>query len=171
MGNLCIENKNIDEGNFQSETKPVNNIINCETKINQNSIPNLSEKNPSNNSINNINNNNNININNEINYNIPSNPPLIPNNIIPENIINSSKKLKLIILQSKYLPEGKEYLINAGGLIGSKRNIKDGITYFGDISVSLILLILFFFYFFSLSIKTILNFRKMSQKLTKLARK
>lgn len=170
MGNLCIENKNIDEGNFQSETKPVNNIINCETKINQNSIPNLSENNPPNNSINNI--NNNININNEINYNIPSNPPLNPNNIIPENIINSSKKLKLIILQSKYLPEGKEYIINAGGLIGSKRNIKDGITYFGDISVSLILLIiLFFFTIFSPSIKTILNFRKMSQKLTKLAPK
>ena len=72
---------------------------------------------------------------NELDNNIPLNPPLYPNKIIPENIINSAKKLKLIILQSKYLTEGKEYIINAGGLLGSKRKAKDGITFFGDKSV------------------------------------
>ena len=72
---------------------------------------------------------------NDLDNNIPLNPPLYPNKIIPENIINSAKKLKLIILQSKYLTEGKEYIINAGGLLGSKRKAKDGITFFGDKSV------------------------------------
>ena len=147
MGNFCCENKNIDEGNFRSEKYQINSpimiheknspnkIINCETKINHKSLPNLSEQNQANNNSS-INNTNNYYESNYTN-NIPLNPPLIPNKTVTENIINSSKKLKLIILQSKYLPEGKEYIINAGGLIGSKRNAKDGVTYFGDISVSI----------------------------------
>ena len=64
----------------------------------------------------------------------------LENKIIPENIINSAKKLKLIVIQSKYIKEGEEYIINAGGLIGSPRNIKDGITYFGDKSVNYIII-------------------------------
>ena len=69
---------------------------------------------------------------------IPINPPKIPNDKIPDNLINSRKKLKLIIIQSKYLSEGREFLINAGGLVGSPRNAKDGITIFGDSGVNII---------------------------------
>ena len=143
MGNFCCENKNVDDGNLRSEknheydsiiredNNRINKIIHCETKINQNSVPNLLETYQT---------NNNSNYNNyepnDKNENIPSTPPLLPNKIVPENIILSAKKLKIIILQSKYLEEGKEYIINAGGLIGSKRNAQDGVTYFGDISVS-----------------------------------
>ena len=66
---------------------------------------------------------------------IPINPPKIPHDKIPDSIINTRKKLKLIIIQSKYLSEGREFIINAGGLIGSPRNAKDGITIFGDAGV------------------------------------
>ena len=143
MGNFCCENKNVDDGNLRSEknneydsiiredNNRINKIIHCETKINQNSVPNLLETYQTNNNSN----YNNYELNDK-NDNIPSNPPLLPNKIVPENIILSAKKLKIIILQSKYLEEGKEYIINAGGLIGSKRNAQDGVTYFGDISVS-----------------------------------
>ena len=143
MGNFCYENRNIDEGNFGSEKQKTNTglknqekndindnnkISNAETKIiNSNSVPHISEINNIENDFNDIENNNNI----------PLNPLLYPNKIIPENIINSAKKLKLIILQSKYLTEGKEYIINAGGLLGSKRKAKDGVTFFGDKSVSI----------------------------------
>lgn len=67
---------------------------------------------------------------------IPLNPPKVPHDKIPDSIINSKKKLKLIIKQSKYLPEGREFIINAGGLVGSPRNAKDGITIFGDVGVN-----------------------------------
>ena len=67
---------------------------------------------------------------------IPINPPKVPHDRIPDNIIESKRKLKLIIVQSKYLTEGKELIINAGGLIGSLRNAKDGITIFGDAYVN-----------------------------------
>ena len=66
---------------------------------------------------------------------IPLNPPKVPNDRIPDSIINTRKKLKLKIIQSKYLSEGREFIINAGGLIGSPRNAKDGITIFGDAGV------------------------------------
>ena len=51
----------------------------------------------------------------------------------------SEKKLKLTVLQSKCLLEGKEYLINSLGIIDSnKKNIyKDGLVIFGDINVSI----------------------------------
>ena len=67
---------------------------------------------------------------------IPINPPKIPHDKIPDSIINTRKKLKLIIKQSKYLSEGREFIINAGGLVGSPRNAKDGITIFGDAGVT-----------------------------------
>ena len=66
---------------------------------------------------------------------IPLNPPKVPHDKIPDSIINTRKKLKLKIIQSKYLSEGREFIINAGGLIGSPRNAKDGITIFGDVGV------------------------------------
>ena len=66
---------------------------------------------------------------------IPLHPPKVPHDKIPDSIINTRKKLKLIIIQSKYLSEGREFIINAGGLIGSPRNAKDGITIFGDAGV------------------------------------
>ena len=152
MGNFCCENRNIDEGNFKSDkpklnSSPIkqeeknsnenNKIINVETKFNQNdknTLPYLLENNQNQNQTNNIDNFDNIIPQN--NSNISS---LKQTNIkIPDDIINTAKKLKLIILQSKYLREGKEYIINAGGLLGSKRNAKDGITYFGDATVSLL---------------------------------
>lgn len=48
----------------------------------------------------------------------------------------SKNKLKLIIIQSKSLQEGKEYIINSFGLQDSKNDSKDGIIIFGDNNVS-----------------------------------
>ena len=48
----------------------------------------------------------------------------------------SKNKLKLIIIQSKSLQEGKEYIINSFGLQDSKNDYKDGIIIFGDNNVS-----------------------------------
>jgi hypothetical protein len=118
---------------MQEEKNKITKITSCDTKINlienqdKNTIPNLLEihQNNSNNTTQNF-----------YEQNIPTNQALLPNKTIPDIIINSAKKLKLIILQSKFLDEGKEYIINAGGLIGSPRKAKDGITYFGDKSVS-----------------------------------
>jgi hypothetical protein len=136
MGNYCCEcnNKNIDDGNlgasikkkYNEEKKKINKITTCDTKINENSFHNI---------INNKKEAENIDEQNIIYNNIS-----LENKIIPENIINSAKKLKLIVIQSKYIKEGGEYIINAGGLIGSPRNIKDGITYFGDKSVNYIII-------------------------------
>ena len=55
-----------------------------------------------------------------------------------QNLYISEKKLKLTVVQSKCLLEGKEYLINSLGIIDSnKKNIyKDGLVIFGDINVS-----------------------------------
>jgi hypothetical protein len=146
MGNNCCEcnNRYIDDENMlsnniecnpkmQEEKNKITKITSCDTKINlienqdKNTIPNLLEihQNNSNNTTQNF-----------YEQNIPTNQALLPNKTIPDIIINSAKKLKLIILQSKFLDEGKEYIINAGGLIGSPRKAKDGITYFGDKSVS-----------------------------------
>ena len=47
----------------------------------------------------------------------------------------SKKKLKLKILQSKYLIEGKIYIINSLGLTEPKNNYNDGLTIFGDENV------------------------------------
>ena len=73
---------------------------------------------------------------------IPLNPPKVPHDKIPDSIINTKKKLKLKIIQSKYLSEGREFIINPGGLIGSPRNAKDGITIFGDVGVIIFIIFL-----------------------------
>ena len=55
-----------------------------------------------------------------------------------QHLYISEKKLKLIVLQSKCLLEGKEYIINSLGILDSNKiNIyKDGLVIFGDINVS-----------------------------------
>ena len=53
----------------------------------------------------------------------------------------SKNKLKLTIIQSKSLQEGKEYIINSFGLQDSKNDYKDGIIIFGDNNVSWIFII------------------------------
>ena len=148
MGNNCCEcnNRNgIDDGNLGGRAK--NNIEQIrESKMQFNYKENIN------------NNTNSINANLTGNYDlqqtnndttqkdpdtqIPINPPKVPHDKIPDSIIKSRRKLKLIIRQSKYLPEGREFTINAGGLIGSPRNAKDGITIFGDVGVHYIKFIL-----------------------------
>ncbi len=58
--------------------------------------------------------------------------------ILEKNIYISKNKLKLIVKQSKCLPEGKEYIINSLGLIDpdNKNKYQDGLVIFGDINVS-----------------------------------
>ena len=142
MGNNCCEcnNRNgIDDGNLGGKIKNQNQQIR-ETKVHINSLE--------------FNGSNSLNGNLTGHYDlqqtigntsqkdpdseIPMNPPRVPRDKIPISIINSKRKLKLIIKESKYLPEGRELIINAGGLIGSRRNQRDGVTIFGDYSVSLI---------------------------------
>ena len=55
-----------------------------------------------------------------------------------QHLYISEKKLKLIVLKSKCLLEGKEYIINSLGILDSNKiNIyKDGLVIFGDINVS-----------------------------------
>ena len=48
------------------------------------------------------------------------------------------------------MPEGKEFLINAGGLVGSPRNAKDGITLFGDVGVIYYILFIYIIIYNSL---------------------
>ena len=144
MGSCCEYNRNnIDDGNLggkiqyqaqitredriKSQNKEMNNTnsINCNLSgiSDYNQIDNVGQKDPDN--------------------QIPINPPKVPNDKIPESIINSRKKLKLIIIQSKYLSEGREFLINAGGLVGSPRNAKDGITIFGDSGVIITIILIY----------------------------
>ena len=49
---------------------------------------------------------------------------------------NSKKKLKLIIKQSKTLPEGKTIIITPSGILGSQNSFQDGITVFGDYNIN-----------------------------------
>ena len=62
-------------------------------------------------------------------------------NIINEQINNdiyyiSKTLLKITVKQSKYLEEGKEYIINSLGLLFNNQNkTKDGLTIFGDVNV------------------------------------
>ena len=56
-------------------------------------------------------------------------------NISPSIPFISKKILKLKILQSKYLIEGKTYIINSLGLIDPKNKYYDGLTIFGDENV------------------------------------
>ena len=170
MGNNCCVCRNdIDEGNLGEKLQNSNQKTR-KTKIQLNSIEH--------NNTNSINANltgnfdlqqtNNDTINKDPDSKIPINPPKVPRDKIPDNIINSKKKLKLIIKQSKYLLEGREYIINPGGLIGSRRNAKDGITIFGDFSVSKICKKNTKIYlFYRVTTKMILNFLKKNQKLVK----
>ena len=57
------------------------------------------------------------------------------NNLAPKLHL-SKNKLKLTIIQSKNLQEGKEYIINSFGLQDAKNDKKDGIIIFGDNNVS-----------------------------------
>ena len=140
MGTCCEYNRNnIDEGNLGGKIQNPNQITREDRIKTQNKES--------------INTNSNISgildlqqINNEKGIKDPDNqiplhPPKVPHDKIPDSIINTRKKLKLIIIQSKYLSEGREFIINAGGLIGSPRNAKDGITIFGDAGVIIFLLI------------------------------
>lgn len=51
-----------------------------------------------------------------------------------KTLAKTRKLLKITILESKYLQEGKEILINAAGLLGSQRNAFDGKAIFGDVN-------------------------------------
>ena len=143
MGTCCEYNRNnVDEGNLRGKIQYLNQITREDRIKSQNRETNIT------NSINDnlIENLDYHRINNEkdqkdFDNKIPLNPPKIPNDRIPDSIINSRKKLKLKIVQSKYLSEGREFIINAGGLIGSPRNNKDGITIFGDSGVIIFILI------------------------------
>jgi hypothetical protein len=56
-----------------------------------------------------------------------------------QKIYYSKKKLQLRIKQSKFLEEGKEYIINSLGIIDPKNKFKDGLVIFGDVNVSIII--------------------------------
>ena len=145
MGNCCEYNRNgIDPGNLAGKIQHQNQYqLTRDDRINQIRESNY-KTNSNNQNISNIENqqtNNNDITQKDPDSQIPINPPKVPHDKIPESIINTRKKLKLIIKQSKYLSEGREFIINAGGLVGSPRNAKDGVTIFGDVSVRKIILI------------------------------
>ena len=48
------------------------------------------------------------------------------------DIINNRKRLLLTIVEAKYLQINTQFIINAGGLEGSERLAKDGLTIFGN---------------------------------------
>ena len=144
MGTCCEYNRNnIDEGNLGGKIQYKNQLTRDDR---------IKSQNRDSNNTNSINDNlsgildyqptNNDKIQKDPYNQIPLNPPKVPNDRIPDSIINTRKKLKLKIIQSKYLSEGREFIINPGGLIGSPRNAKDGITIFGDAGV-----IIFKYYF------------------------
>lgn len=135
MGNCCECNNNgIDMGNIGGKI-PYSNQITREDRIKNQENNAVNKTNTGNGTILDIQKGNSDIIIKDPDAQIPINPPKVPQDKIPDSIINSRKKLKLIIKQSKYLQEGKELIINAGGLVGSPRNAKDGLTIFGDISV------------------------------------
>ena len=170
MGNNCCECNNrfeVDEDNLGGNIKKQNHHLR-DTRIQLNNIE-----------FNNTNSNltgyfdliqtNNDTLQKESDKKIPINPPRIPRDKIPDSIINSKQKLKLIIKESKYLTEGRELIINAGGLLGGRRNDKDGITIFGDYSVSNIKINLYSF--FRVIIKMILNSQKKNLNQDKVTQK
>ena len=137
MGTCCEYNRNnIDEGNLKGKIQYQTQITREDRFKYQNKDSNNSNSDYENRSdildIQKINNEKGL---KDLDNQIPTNPPKIPHDKIPDSIINSRKKLKLIIKQSKYLSEGREFIINPGGLVGSPRKAKDGITIFGDAGV------------------------------------
>ena len=149
MGNCCECNNNnaIDDGNITGKIQYQSQITREDRMKSQNK-DNINSVNGNLSGIIDLQQTNNDTTQKDPDSQIPLNPPKVPHDIMPDSIINSKKKLKLIIKQSKYLPEGREFIINAGGLVGSPRNAKDGITIFGDVGVihkyTLIYLILLF---------------------------
>lgn len=68
------------------------------------------------------------------NEEMPQNVENKPLNKLPslnEDIIAKANKLKLTILEGNAIKPGTILIINAGGLIGSKRVEQDGNAYFG----------------------------------------
>jgi hypothetical protein len=63
------------------------------------------------------------------------------NNNSSQKMILSKKKLKLTIIQSKCLEEGKEFIINSLGLVNSKNDNKDGLVIFGDVNVRIYIIL------------------------------
>lgn len=146
MGNCCECNHNgIDDGNLGGKIK-YQAQVSREDRIKSQNNDNYNNNSPNENisGFVDLQQTNNDTTPRDQDSQIPNKPPKVPNDRIPDSIINSKKKLKLIIIQSKYLPEGRELLINAGGLVGSPRNAKDGITIFGDIGVKHILFLTIF---------------------------
>lgn len=143
MGNCCECNNNgIDLGNIGANKLPyVNQLKRGDRVKNQTNVTNKNNT-GSGSCLLDLQQTNNDTNQKDPDSQIPIKPPKVPHDKIPENIINSRKKLKLIIKQSKYLSEGREFIINAGGLVGSSRNARDGITIFGDVSVSYLFLFL-----------------------------
>lgn len=58
--------------------------------------------------------------------------------IIDEKTIKSAKKLKIIVLESSSIKPGTIIYINAGGLLNSTRNTRDGFSYFGTEPITVI---------------------------------
>jgi len=134
MGNCCECNKNsIDDGNIGGKIQYQNQVTREDrfrSQSKDNFMPNSANGNLS--GFIDLQQTNNDTTQKDPDAQIPIKPPKVPHDKIPDSIINSKKKLKLIIKQSKYLSEGREFIINAGGLVGSPRNAKDGVTIFGD---------------------------------------
>jgi hypothetical protein len=59
----------------------------------------------------------------------------IPTVEIPNEIIKTKKRLALTIIEAKMLTEGAILIMNPGGLEGSERMAKDGVTIFGTKNV------------------------------------
>ena len=176
MGNCCECNKNsIDDGNIGGKIQYQNQITREErfrSQSKDNIMPNSANGNLS--GFIDLQQTNNDTTQKDPDAQIPIKPPKVPHDKIPDSIINSKKKLKLIIKQSKYLSEGREFIINAGGLVGSPRNAKDGVTIFGDAGVNhnyinIINKINIFYY--RIIIKMILNFLKKNQRQAKVMQK
>ncbi len=55
---------------------------------------------------------------------------------IPLDVINTKRRLDLVIIESQFLPEGTVLNINPGGLQGSERMAQDGLVLFGLKNVS-----------------------------------
>lgn len=65
--------------------------------------------------------------------------------IITEEIIAHSKKLRLQVIEGVIIKPGTIIDINAGGLVGSKRKSKDGYAYFGTENKKVIIFSIYFY--------------------------
>ena len=69
--------------------------------------------------------------NKNVSYDIEQGPQIDQSN---EEICHNKKVLELIIMESPSVKPEEIFTINENGLVGSKRNVKDGHTYFGTYS-------------------------------------